>query len=282
MTSDPWADMTARWREIYDQNAAAARKSWLDGQSQLSKTFAAGAKDSHGTDATALADLWRSWLTFGDSMWWAPSTNVGEAWPGAKALGTLTESLTMSLANGGAVSQALRRMADGPRLADVGAPEQRTAKVMERWLAVQEGARVYEGIVAAAWSSANSRFAEQLSQRAREGTAMPDAKESLKLWLDTANDVLLETHRSEKFLEAQRRLLRDGMEFMLAERELVEALVEPIGLPTRSEIDEVHQNVHELKRRVRSLEKQLAARALNQTTHVESSHVDTVPGGDQQ
>lgn len=111
---------------------------------------------------------------------------------------------------------------------------------------------------------------------------MPDAKESLKLWLDTANQVLLETQRSEKFLAAQRRLLRDGMEFMLAERELVEALVEPIGLPTRSEIDEVHQNVHELKRRVRSLEKALAARPLNETSHAKPSQVHTAPGGDQQ
>lgn len=262
MSSDPWAEMTARWREIYDQNAASARKSWLDGQSQLNKAFAGGRSDSDATDATELTDLWRSWLTFGDSTWWAPSTNVGEGWPGAKALGTLTESLSLSLANGGAVSQALRQMADGPRLADVGASEQRTARVMQRWMSVQEGARIYEGIVAAAWSSTNSRFSEQLSQRARDGKGMPDAKESLKLWLDTANQVLLETHRSEKFLEAQRRLLRDGMDFMLAERELVEALVEPIGLPTRSEIDEVHRNVHELKRRVRSLEKALAARPL--------------------
>jgi hypothetical protein len=230
-------------------------------------------------------------MNFGDSMRWAPSTNVGEAWPGAKALGTLSESLTLSLANGGAVSEALRRMADGPRLADVGATEQRTAKVMERWLSVQEGARIYEGIVAAAWSHANSRFAEQLSQRAREGAGMPDAKESLKLWLDTANQVLLETHRSEQFLEAQRRLLRDGMDFMLAERELVESLVEPVGLPTRSEIDEVHRNVHELKRRVRSLEKALAARPLAETSHVRPSRphgrvarhrAATGSGGDQQ
>ena len=82
---------------------------------------------------------------------------------------------------------------------------------------------------------------------------MPDAKESLKLWLDVANQVLLETHRSEKFLDAQRQLLRSGMDFMLAEREFVEALVEPAGLPTRTEIDEVHRSIHELKRRVKTL-----------------------------
>jgi hypothetical protein len=45
------------------------------------------------------------------------------------------------------------------------------------------------------------------------------------------------------------------MDFLLAEREMVEAMVEPAGLPTRTEMDEVHRSLHELKRRVRTLEK---------------------------
>jgi polyhydroxyalkanoate synthesis regulator phasin len=48
------------------------------------------------------------------------------------------------------------------------------------------------------------------------------------------------------------------MEFLLAEREMVEQLVEPAGLPTRSEIDELHQSVQVLKRKVRALEKSKA------------------------
>jgi hypothetical protein len=35
--------------------------------------------------------------------------------------------------------------------------------------------------------------------------------------------------------------------------------VEPAGLPTRSEIDEVHRSVQDLKRRVRTLEKAATA-----------------------
>ena len=44
------------------------------------------------------------------------------------------------------------------------------------------------------------------------------------------------------------------MDFLLAERKLVEQLVEPAGLPTRTEIDELHHTVQTLKRRVRALE----------------------------
>ena len=69
----------------------------------------------------------------------------------------------------------------------------------------------------------------------------------------------MRTHRSPAFLEAQRQLLRAGMDFLLAERKLVEQLVEPAGLPTRTEIDELHNTVHTLKRRVRALETGSAA-----------------------
>src|SRR6478609_4930601 len=214
MTSDPWEEMTRRWREMYQEHASLAQKNFLDGQAQL---------------ATALG--------------------------------------------GGAVSEALRRMAEGPRLADVGTSQRLIAKVMKLWLSVQDSARTYESVVSGAWAQANTRFVERLSQRYGTGTDMPDAKESLKLWLDVANQVLLETHRSEKFLDAQRQLLRSGMDFMLAEREFVEALVEPAGLPTRTEIDEVHRSIHELKRRVKTLERASATTSLATTSGSGSTDV---------
>lgn len=240
-----------------------ARKSWLEGQSQLTTAFAGGGHTDPPASAAALAELWRSWMSFGDSLWGSPPGMAGEARPGATALGALPESVSLSLASGSAVNEALRRMAEGPRLADVGTSERLMAKVMQLWLSVQKSARTYESVVAGAWAQANTRFAERFSHRAGTGTHVPDAKESLKLWLDTANQVLLETHRSQKFLDAQRQLLRDGMDFMLAEREFVEALVEPAGLPTRTEMDEVHRSVYELKRRVKALEKAAAAPALD-------------------
>ena len=169
--------------------------------------------------------------------------------PGGAALGALPDSL--SVVGGGAVDDALRRMTEGPRLADVGACERLVATVTQRWLSVQRSARESESVLAAAWAQANTRFVEKLTTRAGTRTDIPDAKATLELWLETANEVLLETHRSPKFLDAQRQLLRSGMDFMLAERALVEAFAEPAGLPTRTEIDEIHRSVHDLKRRVR-------------------------------
>ncbi len=81
------------------------------------------------------------------------------------------------------------------------------------------------------------------------GNPVPNQKDALKLWLDTANETLMERHRSAPFLEAQRELLRHGMDFLLAGRELVEGLAAPAGLPMRTEIDEAHRSLQELKHR---------------------------------
>jgi polyhydroxyalkanoate synthase subunit PhaE len=158
------------------------------------------------------------------------------------------------LMGGNQVSEAIRTMTEGPRLADVGSIERLMAQVMERYVDVQAASRGYESLVAGAWMEANQTFAATAAKGLAEpGPVQPT--QALRTWLGIADEVLTRTHRSPAFLEAQRRLLRAGMDFLLAERELVETLVEPTGLPTRSEIDELHRTVHTLKRQVRLLER---------------------------
>ena len=266
MSVNPWDDFARRSRELYEQQTELA-KSWLDGQSRLADTLAkAGGKAGSaeagagaGQEAAAMAELWRSWLALGGS--------VGAAMPGmadpgkiaGETLGRFLDPMSLALVGGSQVGETIRRLTEGPRFADLGAIERRMAKVLELWLQVQQAARSYEAVVAGAWAEANQRFTAEFNRLAAAGEAPQQPKDALRLWLDIANRTLLETHRSERFLTAQGELLRHGMDFLLGERELIEGLVEPAGLPTRSEIDEVHRSVQELKRRVRSLEKAAAA-----------------------
>jgi hypothetical protein len=264
MTSNPWEDFAKRSRELYEQQAELAR-TWLDGQTKLASTLAGagqGGEGGMGADAAAMAELWRSWLAVGSSLGSAvPGMTSSTGQVASETLGRFLDPLSLALVGGSQVGEMIRRMTEGPRLADLGAIERRMAKVMELWLSVQQAARGYEAVVAGAWAEANRRFVTEFQERYRAGKAPAQPKEALKLWLDVANRTLLETHRSEAFLKAQGELLRHGMDFLLAERALVEGLVEPAGLPTRTEIDEVHRSVQELKRRVRTLEKATAAEA---------------------
>lgn len=253
MTGVPWEEMTSRWKDLYDEQAKVAQQ-WVESQTQLATTLSGmGGEAGMPADVAAMADLWRSAMALGSS---------GVGVPGLEAtgiandtIGKMLDPVSMSLMGGNRVGEAIRRMTEGPRFADVGSIERDMAQVMELYLAVQSSARQYEGVVAQAWVQVNQRFATEMSKRFTSGQTPLPTKDALKAWLDIANDTLMRTHRSTPFLEAQRQLLRAGMDFLLAERKLVEQLVEPAGLPTRSEIDELHNTVHTLKRRLRALER---------------------------
>jgi hypothetical protein len=204
-----------------------------------------------GSDqAKAMGDMWRSWVAVSGAS--VPQTVTPPA-TGHGGFADFLNPMNLAFFGGTQVGDALRKMTEGPQLADAGAAEHRMARLMERWIEVQAASRAYEGVVAAAWVTANQGFAAKLQERFEAGEAMQPA-DALKLWLETANTTLLETQRSPSFLQAQRKLLRCGMEFLLTQREVVEHAVEPAGLPTRSEIDEVHRTIHDLKRRLRTLE----------------------------
>jgi hypothetical protein len=260
MTTTSWEEMSRRWRELTEAQAEATTR-WADAQSQLAKTLAgAGASGDPASDAAAMADVWRSSMALGGVL----TRSV----PGMEGGGLANEMLTRmlnpmstALVGGNQVGDVIRRMTEGPRLADVGGLERQMVELMDLYVAVQTATRAYETIVASAWTKASQRFADDISQRARTGKGLRPGKKALEVWMDIANQTLVETHRSAEFLTAQRELLRTGMDFLLAEREFVEKLVEPPGLPTRSEIDEVHRSVWELKRRIRELERRDVARS---------------------
>jgi polyhydroxyalkanoate synthase subunit PhaE len=257
MTNVPWEEMTRRWQDLYNEQAKVAQ-GWLDSQAQLANTLAGvgageGGEGNMTADAAAMAELWRSGMALGSAGIGVPGLNATSI--GNETLGRMLDPVSLSLMGGNRVGEAIRRMTEGPRFADVGSIERGMAQVMELYLEVQTAARSYEGVVARAWVEVNQRFAGEVSKRFSSDRQLLQAKDALKIWLDIANETLMKSHRSTAFLEAQRQLLRAGMDFLLAERTLVEQLVEPAGLPTRSELDELHNTVQTLKRRVRALER---------------------------
>jgi polyhydroxyalkanoate synthase subunit PhaE len=259
VSTTSWEEMSRRWRELTEAQVDATTR-WIDAQSQLAQTLlGAGASGDPASDAAAMADLWRSSMALGGTL----TRGV----PGMEGGGVANEILTRmlnpmstALVGGNQVGDVIRRMTEGPRLADVGGLERQMAELMDLYVAVQTATRAFETVVAGAWTKANQRFAEEIAQRAQTGKGLRPGKEALEVWMDIANRTLVEMHRSAEFLTAQRDLLRTGMDFLLAERQIFEQLVEPVGLPTRTEIDEVHRSVLDLKRRVRELERRGSAR----------------------
>ena len=78
---------------------------------------------------------------------------------------------------------------------------------------------------------AGRRFTEELGGRTGADGKPLDAKQALALWTEIANRQMLETQRSEPFLESQREMIRASTELRLAQQRAGRAFRQAVRLP---------------------------------------------------
>ena len=157
------------------------------------------------------------------------------------------------------VDQTLQRMAEGPQLADLWNTERKFMAVFNAWTAMRRHSLEHNKVVLEAWMKAAGAFAKILNERADKGEPLESWRAVLALWVETANEVLLETQRSEAFLSTQRDLVKASSELRLAQQDLAEFYSEMFGYPTRTELDDVHRTVTELRRELRAFKRESRA-----------------------
>lgn len=158
------------------------------------------------------------------------------------------------LAATGEMDDVLGRMAEGPRFADLWEAERRYAGVLQAWMNLRRRGLEHNAVVLEAWLQAGRKFTEQLAARTEPKPL--DAKAALALWTETANQQLLETQRSEPFLQTQAAMIRATTDLRIAQQEMVEHFGKQYGFPTRTELDDVHRTVTELRREIRAMRQQ--------------------------
>lgn len=157
------------------------------------------------------------------------------------------------------INQTIQKLVEGPEFADIGTLERQGLKSTAEWIALREASAEYRFITAKAWGRAFERFSESTLGKSDVWKKSPNAV--IHEWLEVANDELIVTQRTKEFLDAQRKLLRAGVEYRIRERAMVETWCETHSIPTRTEVDDLHRAVYQLKREVRDLKKRAARSA---------------------
>jgi polyhydroxyalkanoate synthesis regulator phasin len=155
----------------------------------------------------------------------------------------------------GSFDFGIEHLIEGPNFATLWDLDRKMLKLQQLGAKRAEDSAAYHAVVFAAWKEAAERFVRQFGKP--EGAPVGSYRELIDLWIKTANETLLEAHRSPQFLEAQRRVTRSATDYRLAEREIAEAYCEMHHLPTRTEMDEVQRTVYQLRRDVRALLRKL-------------------------
>jgi class III poly(R)-hydroxyalkanoic acid synthase PhaE subunit len=106
-----------------------------------------------------------------------------------------------------------------------------------------------------AWMHATLQFSLALNEKAETGEKLESVRDVLTIWVETANTALLEMQRTEPYLESQRELVNASTQLRLAQQDIAQFYSEMFAVPTRTEIDDVHKAVTELRREVRALKR---------------------------
>lgn len=168
------------------------------------------------------------------------------------------------------INQVFKRLAEGPDFADIGVLEKKIMRTSQDWLNLRDASAEYQTIITKAWGQAFDIYIKEAANYSNEESV--DIHEMMQLWLRIANNNLIQVQRSEEFLTAQRKLFKTNTQYKLKQREIIEAWSENFTIPTRTEVDDLHRMVYELRREVRQLKTQL--KQTPKQAKSESKHTD--------
>ena len=160
------------------------------------------------------------------------------------------------------LDSVFQRLAEGPDFADFGVFEKKWLRINNDLNAMRIASAEYQAVISRAWLEAFQAFTSELVEDQKTQALPP--KDLLQRWMDIANHLLMDMQRSEEFLAAQRNLLTASTQYKLKQKEMIEAWCENMSMPTRTEVDDLHQIVYQLRRELRDLKTQIAEKNASQ------------------
>jgi hypothetical protein len=186
-------------------------------------------------------ELFAAWGAFART--WSEAAGASGAQPG----GPFDPAGWMD-AGGAAGFGDLWRWFGADTAADPWTAERQALRESTEWLAYGRALERYNAVMAEAWLKAFGRFAGGLG-----GDSPPDWTAMQARWQTAADAELAAAQGSEAFLDAQRELIRARLACTALLRARAETLAGILGLPTRAELDGLHEAIHRLGREVRAL-----------------------------
>jgi hypothetical protein len=208
------------------------------------------------------------WQPFGAA--WGTSLDIWSAWADTwqsmlqKRGGPAAEAMQKALFNPGAWSEgvaplmdelqdvfALPHFADLPRLDGSALPS--PGPLVELMMVAQQ----YLLAAAPVWVQACQRFQAEVAERRERGDTLDSAGAAMDLWNNVLDRTLMEFNRSADFAKVQQRFLHAAMRQRREVRRTFERAAKAVDLPTRTEMTDVYQRLHDLTREVHGLGREL-------------------------
>lgn len=247
---DMWLDNQAQFLD--------AQSAWMEAARPSTSPFVdKGLLDRSLRSWQQCEDQYKHWMKAAENWIGADHADpdAGTEDHSAQALAYLLNPATFMQSGYEMLDKVFRKLVNGPEFADIGMLEKKMLKTGQEWQAFREAGHRYQDVMTDAWLRAYQHFADEFFERIKDENT--DSEETLQRWLKIADEELTRTLRSEEFLDAQREFFATGTAYKLKYREFVEMWCESHTIPTRTEVDDLHKIIYELRREVRTLKRRL-------------------------
>lgn len=112
----------------------------------------------------------------------------------------------------------------------------------------QEALRNYNALLLKASQRGLELLEDKLAERSEPGRAIDSPRALYDLWVDAAEDAYAEIALSDEFSKAYGELANSQMRMRAQIQAEVERVGTDLGMPTRTELNSVHQRLHDLRR----------------------------------
>ncbi len=259
MSEKPGADGFETMSDLWQQSGEAFLRTQQEISEQFQKSLQ-GMSDAMGGKKNDPLEAWQSLIKSWMPVW--PTQNASATNPfdvdftkGQNAFFELLDPQKWTKYAPEQLRVMLEQIARGPQFADLAMPQQKLAEAWRESVDYQESASDMSRVMQKAWTKAYADFSEK---HTIEDLQSGQVNEALDAWLKSANAALLEAQGSSEFLDAQKRMIRASTEIRARQRDMAEQWSEAWQMPTRAELDDLTLIVHQLRRELREMKREMS------------------------
>ena len=134
---------------------------------------------------------------------------------------------------------------------------EKVSKGFDLWLENQQIQLAYQLLIGEAWVDAFQSLMQKLMTMAQKGETLVDQRHLLRIWVEVADEVFIALFHSEAYAKTQSAYVNSNMALRRQQRELLEVWLRDNDMPTRTDLDEAHHQIYQLRKEMKALKKNL-------------------------
>jgi len=236
------------WQSALNQYMDDVRRQSLESPEKLLKS------------AQDVGELWQLYLQEFQKVAqpWVKGLQQAETHLGRAATGDGSALLELSRLYWDSIDQSVGRLLQSPGLGSTRELSDKFVKGFAAWQDLREASVAYQVMLAEAATRVLEQALKEMSSMAERGETIQSVRQWVLPLERVADPVFTEIFSSDEFVRIQGRLLNTSMAYAIRQREIIEQFLKISDIPTRSEVDEIHQTLYAQRKEIKALKKALA------------------------